>query len=121
MSAESSAINAAASQRRSDGRERPYRALRTLAKLYIVLAPLVLVSMTLIGVVALANDAPLSAKLGSGLGACLVGAVYFIIMRSIAQAIYLLFDVANNVSEIRSVSEFLKNKTVQQLKAAANP
>ena len=107
-------------RRRSDGRERPYRALRAVAKLYTVLAPLVLASMILIGIVALANEAPLGAKIGSGIGVCLVGVVYYLIMKSMAQAIYLMFDMASNVSEIRVLNEFIKTKTLQQLKVAAS-
>ncbi len=106
-------------RRRSDGRERPYRALRALARLYTILAPLVLGSMILIGIVALANEAPLAARVGSGIGVCLVGAVYYLIMKSMAQAIYLMFDVAGNVSRVCDLSEFIKKQTVKFNAAAS--
>lgn len=113
--------DAGASRRRPDGRERPYRALRALAKLYTVMAPLVLGSMILIGIVTLANDAPLAMKVGSGIGVCMVGAVYYLIMKSMAQAIYLMFDMSANVSRICDVSEFIKNQTIRLNTAASQP
>jgi ABC-type molybdate transport system permease subunit len=107
-------------RRRPDGRQLPYRALRTLAKLYIVLAPLVLGTMLLIGVVMLAGEAPLGAKLGTFVGMSLVGTLYYLIMKSVAQAIYLMFDVSSDTSLLRELNEAVKTQAGNQAKLAAS-
>jgi len=90
----------AAERRRRAGRERPYRALRFIAKLYIVLAPVVLAS-----VASLAREAPLTEKVGSSLGLIVLGGMYFLLMKSVGQAIYILFDIAGNTRKVREAVE----------------
>ena len=107
-------------RRRSDGRQLPYRTLRTLAKLYLVLAPLVLGTMLLVGIVMLMGEAPLGAKLGTFVGMCLIGILYYLIMKSVAQAIYLMFDVSTNANLIREILDATKTQASNQAKLAAS-
>jgi len=94
-----------ANKRRPGGRERPYRALRFLAKLYIILAPVVLVLMLLVSLGGLAREAPLTEKLGSSLGLMVLGGMYYLLMKSVGQAIYILFDIAGNTRMVREAVE----------------
>jgi hypothetical protein len=107
-------------RRRQEGRLLPYKTLRVLAKLYLILAPLVLSTMLLIGVVMLFGEAPFGAKFGMFVGMCLIGAMYFLIMKSVAQAIYLMFDVSTNTSLIRELHEATKTQASNQAKLAAS-
>jgi hypothetical protein len=97
-------------RRRPDGRALPYRALRTLAKLYTVAAPLVLGVMVLIGIIAFNEDAPTPVKVGMALGLGLLGLLYYLMMTAVAQAIYLMFDVARGVNQLTSAAETAKSQ-----------
>jgi hypothetical protein len=88
-------------RRRPGGRQRPYRALRILAKLYAILAPLVFAGLLLVGVAGLMRSVPLSEKIGSAIGILLLGGLYYLLMKAISDAIYILFDIAANVRRIR--------------------
>ena len=92
-------------KRRRGGRERPYRALRFLAKLYIVLAPVVLVLMLLVSLAGLVREAPFTEKVGSSLGLIVLGGMYYLLMKSVGQAIYILFDIAGNTRMVREAVE----------------
>jgi len=94
-----------AGKRRGGGRERPYRALRFLAKLYIILAPVVLALMLLVSLAGLAREAPLTEKVGSSLGLIVLGGMYYLLMKSVGQAIYILFDIAGNTRMVREAVE----------------
>lgn len=94
-----------AERRRRAGRERPYRALRFLAKLYIFLAPVVLALMLLVSLAGLVREAPLTEKVGSSLGLIVLGGMYYLLMKSVGQAIYILFDIAGNTRMVREAVE----------------
>jgi hypothetical protein len=90
----------AADRRTGPGRDRPYQTLRTLAKLYNALAPFVLGIMIIIGLGSFSGEAPPSSQLGSFAGMVIVGVIYFLIMKSLAQAIYLLFDISGGIARL---------------------
>jgi hypothetical protein len=92
-------------KRRPGGRERPYRALRVLAKLYALLAPLVLIGLVLVGLAGLMRTAPLAERIGSALGAVMMAGLYYLLMKSISDAIYILFDIAGNTRRTRELAE----------------
>jgi len=92
-------------QRRTEGRKRPYEVLRSLAKIYTVLAPLVLIIMVLMGLGNLAGSAPLPAKISASVGLLIMGGVYYLLMQSVAQAIYLLFDISGDVSRLAAQAD----------------
>jgi hypothetical protein len=92
-------------KRRPGGRERPYRALRVLAKLYALLAPLVLIGLVLVGLAGLMRTAPLAERIGSALGAVMMAGLYYLLMKSISDAIYILFDIASNTRRTRELAE----------------
>lgn len=90
-------------RRRPGGRHRPYRALRILAKLYAILAPLVLIGLVLVGVAGLMRSAPLGEKIGSTVGILLLAGLYYLLMKAISDAIYILFDIAAHTRRIHEV------------------
>ena len=90
-------------KRRPGGRDRPYQVLRVVAKLYAILAPFVLVGMILVGLAGLMRAVPFTEKVGSALGLILLAGLYYLLMRAISEAIYILFDVAKNVHRIRQL------------------
>lgn len=92
-------------KRRPDGRKRPYLALRVLAKVYSILAPVILVIMILVCLAGLTREAPLVEKLGSSIGILVAGSIYYLVMTAMSQAIYLLFDIARNTSRIAEGGE----------------
>ena len=92
-------------RRRPDGRERPYRALRVLAKLYAIFAPLVLIGLVLVALVGWARQAPFAEKVGSTVGILLLAGLYYLLMKSVSQAIYILFDIAAHTRRTRELVE----------------
>lgn len=96
---------AAGDRRNLGGRQRPYRALRLLAKLYSIFAPVVLIVMVLVGLVGLIRDAPVAEKVGSSAGLFLLGGLYYLLMTALADAIYILFDIARDTRQLREVAE----------------
>lgn len=90
-------------KRRPDGRKRPYLALRVLAKVYSILAPVILAIMILVGLASLIREAPLAEKVSSSIAILVAGSIYYLVMKAISQAIYLLFDIARNTG--RSAEE----------------
>lgn len=109
-----------AEQRTPGGRERPYRALRILARLYSILAPLVLGLMLLIGLVGLARQATLAENLGSSMGLFVLGGMYYLLMKSVAQAIYILFDIAGNARRLREVVDMRLARAGQPMVPASD-
>lgn len=97
-------------KRRPGGRERPYRALRVLAKLYAILAPLVLIGLVLVGLASLMRSAPLADRVGSTVGVLLLAGLYYLLMKSISDAIYILFDIAANTRRTREAVEMRESK-----------
>ncbi len=97
-------------KRRPDGRKLPYLALRTLARLYIILAPVVLVIMILAALGTWAREIPFAAKLGSSIGLLIAGGFYYLVMKAMAQAIYLLFDIARNCSHFSEAADVRQTK-----------
>ena len=71
----------------------------------IILAPVVLALMVLVSVAGLAREAPLTEKVGSSLGLIVLGGMYFLLMKSVGQAIYILFDIAGNTRKVREAVE----------------
>ena len=98
-------------KRSPDGRKRPYLALRALAKVYTILAPVVLVIMILVALGSFAREAPLAEKLGSSIGFLVSGGIYYLVMKAMSQAIYLLFDIAQNTSPIGEGGQMGQAKT----------
>jgi len=92
-------------KRRADGRQRPYTALRVLAKVYSILAPVILVIMILVCLAGLTREAPIAEKVGSSIGILVAGSIYYLVMKAISQAIYLLFDIARNTSRTAEEGE----------------
>jgi hypothetical protein len=88
-------------RRRSNGRQRPYQALRVVAKLYAILAPLVLIGFFVVGAAGLLRSVPLAEKIGSAIALLLLAGLYYLLMRAISDAIYILFDIAANIRRIR--------------------
>jgi hypothetical protein len=105
----------AGERRNGPGRDRPYQTLRTLAKLYNALAPFVLAVMVVIGFGSFTGEAPPSSQLGSFAGMVIVGLIYFLIMKSLAQAIYLLFDISGGIARL---TEFTANLEARQASAS---
>jgi hypothetical protein len=97
-------------KRRPGGRERPYRALRVLAKLYAILAPMVLIGLVLVGLASLMRSAPLADRVGSTVGVLLLAGLYYLLMTSISDALYVLFDIAGNTRRIREAVEMRESK-----------
>jgi len=104
--------------RRTDGRQLPYRILRVLARVYLVLAPLILGTMLLIGLILLMVDGPVPTRVGTFVGMSLIGGMYYLLMKSASQAIYLMFDVASSTSLIRELQDAMKLQAREQEKLA---
>lgn len=98
-------------RRRPDGRERPYRALRVLAKLYAIFAPLVLIGLVLVALVGWARQAPVAEKVGSTVGILLLAGLYYLLMKSVSQAIYILFDIAAHTRRTRELVETRESRS----------
>ncbi len=92
-------------RRREAGRERPYKALRSLAKLYTILAPLVLIGMAFVSLGNFARQAPVAEKVGSSVQLLINGGFYYLLMQSLAQAIYLLFDISGDIRKLNESSD----------------
>lgn len=92
-------------ERRRPGREK-YLVLRFYARLLSALGFVGLVAGVLFAVLAiLYADVPMQLRFSNAFAAVVLGAVYFIIVRATAQAIYLLFDVARNSKASRELLE----------------
>jgi len=110
-----------ADRREGPGRDRPYQTLRTLAKLYNALAPFVLGVMIIIGLGSFSGEAPPSSQLGSFAGMVIVGVIYFLIMKSLAQAIYLLFDISSGIARLTAFTASLEAGQPTAASAAPAP
>jgi hypothetical protein len=88
--------------------------LRVLAKLYALLAPLVLIGLALVGLAGLARAAPLAERIGSAVGALLLAGLYYLLMKSISDAIYILFDIAGNTRRVRELAEMRQSQPGSQ-------
>ena len=83
-----------------------YRVLRFYARVLSVLGFGSAVVGTLFAVLVVAfAELPIPLRISNAILALALGAVYFIILRSTAQAIYLLFDVARNSKTTRELLE----------------
>ncbi len=92
-------------ERRHVEREK-YLVLRVYARVLSVLGFGSLVVGTLFAVLVVAfADMPVPLRVSNAFLALMLGGVYFIILRSTAQAIYLLFDVARNSKTTRELLE----------------
>ena len=92
-------------RRSTAGRQRPYQALRSLAKLYTVLAPLVLIIMVLVSLAAMTREVPLAQRVSASVGLFIMGGFYYLLMQSMAQAIYLLFDISGDVNRLTELAD----------------
>lgn len=87
-------------KRNPEGRKRPYRVLRAMAKVYTVFAPLMAAVMFYNAVAAWFIEETLFAKAMTSLEFFVKGAVAFILLRGAAQMIYLVFDIARGVAQL---------------------
>jgi len=92
-------------ERRRAEREK-YLVLRVYARLLTGLGYVVLVGGVLFAVLVLVfAEVPMQLRISNAFTALVMAAVYFVIVRATAQAIYLLFDVARNSKASRELLE----------------
>ena len=92
-------------ERRHVEREK-YLVLRVYARVLSVLGYGSLVVGTLFALLVVAfAEVPVPLRISNAFLALMLGGVYFIVLRSTAQAIYLLFDVARNSKTTRELLE----------------
>ena len=93
-------------RRKTGGREKPYRELRAVAKIYSILAPLGGAVIFFIGAFSMwANPGPPYAK---ALGATLLlvmALITYLILKTYSQSIYILFDIAGGIKRAQEVLE----------------
>lgn len=89
---------AVSEKRSTEGRQRPYKVLRTLAKVYTIVAPLLAAAMVYnAGLAWWAND-EMADKISMSLWFLAQGAMAFLTLKGMAQLIYLVFDIARGVN-----------------------
>jgi len=90
-----------ADKRGTEGRQRPYKVLRTLAKVYTIAAPLLAAAMVYnAGRAWWANDDMMD-KISMSLWFLAQAAMAFLTLKGMAQMIYLVFDIARGVNNER--------------------
>jgi len=87
-------------KRNPEGRLRPYKVLRALAKVYTVAAPLFALVMAYNAVAAWFIEEALLDKAMVSLEFAVKAVVAFIILRGASQLIYLVFDIARGVNKL---------------------
>ena len=92
-------------KRNPEGRKRPYKVLRALAKVYTVFAPIFAAILLYNAVAAWFIEEELAQKVIVSAEFAVKGVVAFIILRGAAQMIYLVFDIARGVNKMSGESE----------------
>jgi hypothetical protein len=94
-------------ERRKTGlRERPYVELRTMAKVYAVMAPVGAAAILFaMGFSLYARVQTIHTMVLGGIIVLLLALVYYLIMKAASQSIYILFDIAGNASRVRELME----------------
>lgn len=96
---------AGAEKRGMEGRQRPYKVLRTLAKVYTIVAPLLAAAMLYNAGRAWFVEEEMMAKVGMSLWFLVQAAMIFLVMKGMAQMIYLVFDIARGVNKMSGEGE----------------
>ena len=92
-------------KRNTEGRQRPYKVLRVLAKVYTVVAPLLAAAMLYNAGRAWLVEEEMMAKIGVSLWFLVQAAMIFLVMRGMAQMIYLVFDIARGINKLTGEGE----------------
>jgi len=87
-------------KRNTEGRQRPYKVLRALARVYTVFAPLMAAVMAYNAVAAWFIEETFFVKAMTSLEFSIKAVVAFIILRGGAQLIYLVFDIARGMEQL---------------------
>jgi hypothetical protein len=87
-------------KRNPEGRKRPYKVLRALAKVYTVFAPIFAAVMAYNAVAAWFIEETLSQKALASVEFAVKAVVVFIMLRGAAQLIYLVFDIARGIKQL---------------------
>ena len=90
-------------KRSTEGRQRPYKVLRALAKVYTVFAPLLAAVMVYNAGVAWFIEEEMMDRVKMSLWFLVQAAMIFLIMKGMAQMIYLVFDIARGVNKMLSL------------------
>jgi len=88
-------------KRGTEGRQRPYKVLRTLAKVYTIFAPLLAAVMVYNAGVAWYIEEEMMDKVRMSLWFLAQAAMAFLTLKGMAQMIYLVFDIARGVNNER--------------------
>ena len=96
---------AGVNKRSMEGRQRPYKVLRVLAKVYTIFAPLLAAVMVYNAGVAWFVEEEMMDKVRMSLWFLTQAAMIFLIMKGMAQMIYLVFDIARGVNKMSGESE----------------
>jgi hypothetical protein len=92
-------------KRNTEGRQRPYKVLRALAKVYTLFAPIFALILFYNAVAAWFIEETLFAKAMTSVEYAVKAVVAFIILRGAAQLIYLVFDIARGVNKMSGEDE----------------
>jgi hypothetical protein len=87
-------------KRSNEGRQRPYRVLRALARVYTIFAPILAAVLAYNAVAAWFIEETLTTKALVSLEFAVKAVVAFIVLRGVAQMIYLVFDIARGVNKL---------------------
>ena len=99
------AVPASGEKRSTEGRQRPYKVLRALAKIYTIVAPLLAALMLYNAGVAWFIEEEMMDKVRMSLWFLVQGVMIFLVMKGMAQMIYLVFDIARGVSKLTGEGE----------------
>jgi len=92
-------------KRSTEGRQRPYKVLRALAKVYTIFAPLLAAVMVYNAGVAWWIEEEMVDRIRMSLWFLAQAAMIFLLMRGAAQMIYLVFDIARGVNKLAGEGE----------------
>ncbi len=92
-------------KRNTEGRQRPYKVLRALARVYTIFAPIFAVLLFSNAVKAWFIEETLMDKTLVSLEFTVKAVVAFIVLRGAAQLIYLVFDIARGVNKMSGEGE----------------
>ncbi|OGW64674.1 MAG: hypothetical protein A3H49_12950 [Nitrospirae bacterium RIFCSPLOWO2_02_FULL_62_14] len=92
-------------KRNTEGRQRPYKVLRVLAKVYTIVAPLLAAVMVYNAGVAWYIEEEMMDKVRMSLWFLVQAAMIFLLMKGAAQMIYLVFDIARGVNKLSGEGE----------------
>lgn len=92
-------------KRSTEGRQRPYKVLRVLAKVYNLVAPLLAALMVYNAGVAWFIEEEMMDKVRMSLWFLVQAAMIFLLMKGAGQMIYLVFDIARGVNKMSGEDE----------------